>query len=153
VSKLLILISRILKLDLCLSLSDILISVGLSLIGFHIIVWDLSFEGISRREIACCLIVSTCEYLIERLLYFLIFYIWYGIDLSEEELPLTRDSEHHHVIFIGDSGIRPHISGDLDTMKEKYFSTPEPLYFYTREIFVDQVFEIAKGKWNDKDRV
>jgi hypothetical protein len=151
VSKLFILISRVLELDLCLALSDILITKCFSFFLWDIIVWDLSFQAISTREITCGLIVTPCEYSIERSLHFLIFDIWHRIDLSEEKLSLTRYREHHDVIFIRDRGILPHISGDLDTMKEKCLSVIEPLHFRAWEVFANQAFEIPKRKWEDEE--
>jgi hypothetical protein len=106
---------------------------------------------IATCDIACCLIVFSSKNLIERLLYFGVIGIWDRIDLSEDELSIARYCDHHDVIFIGDLGIRPHISSDFYSLQSKGVSIIEPLHSCRRQILSNQSFEVAKGKWKDEE--
>ena len=87
---LLILILLILHLHIFLGFGDILLTKGLPFFGRSIIEWNESFEMIAACDIRARLIVPSCEYPIERLLYFEVIWIWNRIDLSKEEFMIIR---------------------------------------------------------------
>ena len=115
-----------------------------------IIHFQLSLELIATREIARSLIVPTSEYTKETLLNTSVILIWNGIDLSENELGLVRDTDHHDIIFIRDLALWEQIARDLDAPQTEGFLRSEPVNTCTGKVFSKQWGEISERDGEDE---